>query len=625
MSGLIPQHVIDEISQRLNPIEVIGEYVQLRRRGSTYLGLCPFHNEKTPSMNVDPDRGLWHCFGCGTGGSMFTFVQRMEGLSYFETVRLLAGKAGVTIEFSETAQQENSERLRALNLLDRAADFYHEMLLNSQSGEIGREYMISRNISRDTAVRFRLGYAPESSALLDVLHKAGFQTEEAVKCGLITENSYYGPSDIMRGRLVYPICDSQGKVLAFGGRRLDDNQKTAKYMNTPETAWYSKRRNLYGLHLAKTDIKRQRVCVLVEGYFDVISLHQVGVTTAVASCGTAFTEEQARLLKRYSGSEDGQSNAFNVLLMYDSDAAGEKATLSANAILEEAGLRAQAVFLPPGDDPDSLAQRGLQAVKEVLDSAEGVVSYKMRKLLDGGQIDISEPEGKADFVRQVMPLLRQMKDPVVRDAYLRKLSYYTGVKETSLYRLLRSPGREISERKQRLRRFSVEEELFRLCAADPQWISVVRDIVTPGMFEDERMQAYFSTLFALKDIESRQEPIALQELLQDEADDEAVQRLAELLTRENPATDAEDVKKLAVAVRDRVRRRRLEVLSKEIVTALDAGRLRMDNDDPLYRDYKEYCLLKRYFHGNLNADDPDDPFYEDYRAYCQRERSGGQN
>lgn len=602
MAGAIPQNITEEISLRLNPVDVIGEYVQLRRSGSKYLGLCPFHDEKTPSMNVDPDSGLWYCFGCQAGGNLFQFVQRMENLSYFEAVRLLAEKAGVAFELSETAQRDNSERLRALNLLERAADYYHAMLLENPDGQLGREYMISRNIARDTAVKFRLGYSPDNSTLLNTLLKAGFKTEEILKCGLIRDNSYYGPSDIMRGRLIYPICDAQGRVVAFGGRRLDDSKKEiAKYMNTPETPWYSKRHTLYGLNWAKNDIKKQHVCVLVEGYFDVISLHQVGVTTAVASCGTAFTQEQAQLLKRFSVSERDSAEAFNVFLMYDSDAAGEKATLSANEIIEEAGLRAQAVFLPFGDDPDSLAQRGLEEVQKALNEAEGIVSYKMRKLLASEAIDLTTPEGQADFVSQIMPLLRQVKDPVRRDAYLRRLSFYSGSSETRLYSMLRSFNRAGTNVRQRIRRFTAEEELFTICVSQPRWISMAREIVTVDMLdymlEDEQLRTYFYALFTLPNLEERTEAVSLSELLTAEPDAEESKRLAELLTRDKMASDAEDVRKLALAVRDRMWRRRLDTLRLEIVPALDAGNI--DNRDSRYQ---EYTQLKRYFHGETDED-----------------------
>ena len=586
MSGVIPRNIIEEIDRRLNPLEIIGEYVPLRRNGSRYVGLCPFHDEKTPSMSVNPDSGLWHCFGCGASGNLCQFVQRMEGLNYVETMRLLAGKAGVNFETSESALNDNSERLRALNLLDRAADFYRDMLLNSQAGQIGRDYLRERNISRDTAVKFRLGYAPDSSGLMQALRKAGFAADEAVKCGLLSANGYYGPSDVMRGRLIFPICDYQGRVLAFAGRSLGDFKP--KYLNTSETPWYSKRHNLYGLHLAKNDIRKQHICVLVEGYFDVISLHQAGVTTAVASCGTALTPEQAQLLKRYSVSDEYSSDVFSVLLMYDSDAAGQKATLKGNEILEEAGLRSQAVFLPAGDDPDSLAQRGLEAVREALDGAEGIVSYMMRKLLT--ELDITTDEGKEDFVKQTLPLLRKVKDPVRQDVYLRKLAYYSGVNEARIYGLLRFRGRVEGREEKKLRRLTVEEELFRLCVSQPKWISVVREIITPDMLQDKTLQPYFRMLFALKDAEVRQEALTLSELQLDGSDEET-KRLAELLTRDTLETEEEDVRKLASAVCDRVRRERLEELRREIVPALDAGAISME--DPRYQ---EYCQLKRYFH-----------------------------
>ena len=580
MAGMIPQSVLEEVQRRLNPIDIIGRYVSLRRRGSKYLGLCPFHKEKTPSMNVDPDNGLWYCFGCHEGGNVFQFVMRMEGLKYYEAVRQLAQEVGITVELSDTARQENNERQRALNLLDRAADFYHSVLLESPQGEVGREYMIKRNISRDTAVKFRLGWAPDGNgALLQTLHKAGFTTEEASKCGLLTYSEFYGTGDLMRNRLIFPICDPQGKVLAFGGRSLGDSK--AKYMNTPETPWYSKRHNLYGLSQAKSSIKSQDVSLLVEGYFDVISLHQVGITTAVASCGTALTAEQAQVLKRFSG---------NVLLLYDSDLAGQKATLSANAVLEEAGLRAQVVRLPDGEDPDSLAQSGVDAVSAVLSRAEGVVPYLMGKLAE--EIDLTTPEGKEDYVRQVMPLLRKVKDPTRRDAYVRKLAYYSGATEAHLHRGLRGYGVIPEHREQRVRAFNNEEKLFCLCLNNPQWVEAVRGLVSADMIEDEKLRPFFQAIFAFPDLEQRKQPLTLNELMDDISDDDLLSHLAELLTRDSLASTKEDVLKLASVVRDKRLRVRLEKLRREVISALDKGEMQLD--DPRYL---EYCELKRHFHG----------------------------
>ncbi|MBQ7568598.1 DNA primase [bacterium] len=592
MSGLISQSTKDEILRRLNPVEFIGRYVLLRRSGGKYWGCCPFHDEKTPSFSVDPDRGLWFCFGCQAGGDIIGFVMRRENVGFSEAIRLLAEETGVHIETSETALQERSERQRALNLLDRAADYYQRVLLEEPAGQLGREYLQERNISRETAVAFRLGCSPEhGGGFVDTLRKAGFTVAEAVKCGLLTENSYYGVSDFMRGRLIFPICDAQGRVLAFAGRSLGDS--LPKYKNTAETPWYSKKNTLYGLHLAKKAIQKQDVCVLVEGYFDVISLHQVGAVTAVASCGTALTPEQAKALSRLSS---------NAVLMYDSDAAGQEATLRGHEILEAAGINVQAAALPPGDDPDSLAQRGAEAVQEILSTAQSVVEYAMSKLLN--EIDITTAEGKSVFYKKILPMLSKVSDSARQEAYLRRLSFYSGVPDARIrqdLRWLRDPRRGSADNRQsspqrqgkaiKVRRFSDEEELFRLCVNNPALIEAVRELISPDMLEDKELVPYFEALFKLDKNLRDAEPVKLQDLCPEMPDAEQLKRLAELLTRNSLASTEDDARKLAMVVRDRRWRERLDALRLEVLPAIDAGT--MELSDPRY---KEYCDLKRYFH-----------------------------
>ncbi len=578
MSGVIPADVIDSVTQRLNVAEIMGRYVTLRRTGSKYVALCPFHNEKTPSMSVDVDKGLWYCFGCHEGGNIYQFVMRMEGLRFSEAVQKLAEEVGITVETSEAALQENSERQRALALLERAADFYQKTLLQSPAGQAGRAYMVERGISRDIAVKFRLGWAPDGgAALMKALSISGYKAEEAEKCGLLTRTSF-GVGDLMRNRLVFPICNSQGKVLAFGGRCLGDGKP--KYLNTPETPWYSKRHNLYGLSLARGSISQQDVSVLVEGYFDVISMHQVGITTAVASLGTALTAEQAALLRRYSP---------NAILMYDSDTAGEKATLRGNDVLEEAGMRALVASLPAGDDPDSLARRGLEGVQSVLEAAVGVVGFQMEKLLR--EIDITTPEGKEDFVKATLPFLKKIKDPARQDAYVRRLAYYSGVAETRLHWRLRGNRQPSGAVVRPMRMLSVEEQLLEACMSHPAFVAEVQQHLSLDDFSDKGLRPYFELLFNMEGLAERQNSLTLKELMAGAGDDDQV-RLAEIMTHRDLPTTREDVIKMASSVRDKHLRERLEQLRRELIPALDAGEVGVD--DPRFQEYNK---LRRHFHG----------------------------
>jgi DNA primase len=576
MSSRIPEATVDEILRRCDLVEVMGRYVQLRRTGRKYVALCPFHQEKTPSLHVDPEKGLWHCFGCKVGGTVLTFVQMMEGLNFREVALKMAAEVGIQVEISRQAAAEDSRRERAFNLLDRVAGYYHELLLRSPLGQPGREYLAERRISRETAERFRLGWAPGGGrALARKLEKAGFSRRESLEAGVLVERSS-GLRDLLRDRLVFPICDTQGRVLAFGGRALGDVQP--KYLNSPDSAFYSKRMHLYGIHLARGPISRGDQAVLVEGYFDVVSLHQAGFPRAVASLGTALTPEQANLLHRYTRT---------AVLAYDSDPAGQQATLKGAEILEEAGLRVLVATMPEGEDPDSLARKNPEALTEQIAAAVGVVEFQMDCLQR--RIDLSTPEGKEDFVREVLPSIGRIRDSVRQDAYVRRLAYRTAISEQRLHWRLRRSRRKPEPVRHRARAFDVEEGLLYLCAANPEWIAVVREIISVEMISREEMRPLFSALLGLGE---RKEPVTLAEFLPHLQEEGMVSRLTEILAQEPLQSTVEDVRKLAVLIRDRALRERLEVLREEVLPTLNAGQ--MDLEDPLYQ---EYFQLLRHFHG----------------------------
>ena len=576
MSSKIPEATLEEILRRSDVAAILGRYVQLRRSGRKFVALCPFHQEKTPSLHVDPEKGLWHCFGCKVGGTVFNFVMMMEGLNFREAALKLAGEVGVVVEISEEAAREDSERERAMNLLERVAAYYHEMLLRSPLGQPGRDYLAARGISREVAERFRLGWAPEGGqALARKLQQAGFSVQEALACGVLMERGS-GVRDLLRARLVFPICDTQGRVLAFGGRTLGEAQP--KYLNSPESAYYSKRMHLYGLNLARGPISRKDEAVLVEGYFDVVSVHQAGVPRAVASLGTALTPEQATLLRRYTKT---------AVMAYDADRAGQQATVKGAEVLEDAGLRVLVARMPEGDDPDSLARRDPEALAQALESAEGVVEFQMDCL--ERQMDLSTPEGKEDFVREVLPAIGRIRDSARQDAYVRRLAYRTGISEQKLHWRVRRGGRAPEPTRRRYRTLDLEERLFHLCAASPEWIPVVREILPVERISNQEMRPLFDVLLGM---EGRVEPVGLHELLPYLQEEGMLSKLTEILAQEPLQSTPEDVRKLAESVRDRALRERLEVLRKEVVPAVDAGRL--DPGDPLCQ---EYYQLRRHFHG----------------------------
>src|SRR5579872_997406 len=363
-------NAIDEVRQRADIVEIIGAHVRLRRTGRNFVGLCPFHNEKTPSFSVNAERGFYHCFGCGAGGTVFNFIMKVEGLSFPEAIRSLATRYGVTLPELKNDGPGAAEREALARANQTAAEFYAHVLWNTPDGEQAREYLKSRGISVETARAFMLGFSPARPAsLAKALEKRGL-TDAGVKAGVIKRDGS-GLYDAFRARVMFPIRDAQGRVIAFGGRVLD--ARMPKYLNSPESPAYSKTRTLYGLHEARQAIASQDRVIIVEGYFDVIALWQAGFRETVASCGTSLTVDQLRLLQRYTK---------NVYACFDGDAAGRKASLRALEIFLQAGLLGRGIFIPTGFDPDTLVrERGAAFLEELIAASELLVDYFMEQVI----------------------------------------------------------------------------------------------------------------------------------------------------------------------------------------------------------------------------------------------------
>ncbi|MGZ6253484.1 MAG: DNA primase, partial [Candidatus Binataceae bacterium] len=356
---------LEEIRTRADIVEVIGAHVRLKRAGRNFVGLCPFHNEKTPSFSVNPERGFFHCFGCGAGGTVFNFIMRTEGLNFPEAIESLARRYGVTLpERGGETGPGAGERDAALRANQTAADFFVHVLWKTPDGAAARDYLAARGVAAETARTFGLGFAPERPAnLARALEKRGLLTA-AVRLGLVRQDGA-GTRDMFRGRLMFPIRDGQGRVLAFGGRVLD--QRLPKYINSPESPLYSKSRNVYGLYEARAAIASADRAIVVEGYLDAIAVWQAGFKETIASLGTALTVDQLRLVGRQTR---------NVLACFDGDAAGRKASLRALEIFLAAGLLGRGIFIPPGFDPDTfIKQRGAQAFAELIASADLLADY----------------------------------------------------------------------------------------------------------------------------------------------------------------------------------------------------------------------------------------------------------
>jgi DNA primase len=420
----INEETVNAIRDRSDIVEVISGYLPLRRSGANYLGLCPFHQEKSPSFNVNAPRQIFHCFGCGTGGNVFTFLMRMEGLTFPEAVKRLGEKVGITVEETPVTpadRQRRDQRERLLRINEAAAAFYHRLLLEDAAGAPGRRYLRQRGYEADMVRAFRLGFAPDQwEALVSHLATLGFTAAELRAAGLVREGREgRGDRDLFHSRLLFPILDPEGRVVAFGGRVLDDG--TPKYLNSPETLVYQKGRTLYGLYQGRDAIRHSRTALVVEGYFDLLALHRAGLANAVAACGTALTADHARLLKRY---------AEQVLLVFDADKAGRQATFRAMDALLPEGLTVKAVSLAAGEDPDSfLASQGADALHVRLAAARPALELYLDEQL---QLHGDGIEGRARAAEEVLARIRRLPSDLERDLYLKQLAARTGLDQALL-------------------------------------------------------------------------------------------------------------------------------------------------------------------------------------------------
>ncbi|MGE0492162.1 MAG: DNA primase [Vulcanimicrobiota bacterium] len=570
MIAKIPDKTVEAVLDRTSIADVVGRYVKLKKQGRRLVGLCPFHSERTPSFSVDPVKGLWYCFGCQEGGSLFNFIMKVEGITFPEAVRKMGAEVGVVVEADEEETPEQLHRKRLLELLERCAQYYHELLVKSPLGRAALDYCRGRGLSEAAVERFRLGWAPDGGqALVQKLQAAGYSLEDGLAAGVLRERGGRY-ADTLRGRLVFPITNAQGKVLAFGGRVLGDGQP--KYLNTPETDLYSKRRHLFGLAQHRGAISRAERAVVVEGYLDVISMSQAGVELGVASLGTSLTEEQTELLKRY---------AHQAILAYDADRAGEAATIKAIELFENIGLRVSIAPLPPGHDPDSLARAGgATAIEACLEGAIEVIEFLIAR--SQRRWDLNTPGGKQDFASEVLPAIGRIADPIRRDAYVVKVANLLHVSEQRLAWRLQGAeapeGRRVAKRGRRLS--DIEERLLSICATEPKWITLVKAELSPDDIQREDLRPLYVALF---EVERRDEPIRLQDFLAHLTDEVQVERLSELLMGEELSSSEEDIRRLIRDVRKKGLEVKVERLRQRVVDQMQAGTL--NSEDELYQEY----------------------------------------
>ena len=420
---MIPEPIIDEVRARADIVEVVGEQISLKRAGKDFRALCPFHHEKTPSFYVVPAKGFYKCFGCGESGDVFSFLMKRGGLTFQDAVRELAGKVGVDIPETRRADGEEPHR-KVYEAIAFAAEYFCEQLWDEKAGERARRYLDGRGIGEDVARRFGLGYALDDwRKLREAAHRHGIEDAVLLEAGLIKESERgEEPYDRFRDRLIFPIAELGGRVVAFGGRILRPSEKAPKYLNSPETPVYHKGRMLYGLNWSRGGIRREGAALVVEGYMDYVSLAARGIGHVVAALGTAMTEEQANLVARYAG---------KAYLLYDSDEAGLRATFRTADALLRAGVHPLVVTLPPGEDPDSIArQGGADALLPYLHDAVDVMERKLAMLAERGLLE--DTVGRRRALDRLLPTIRATVDPSLRDIYISRIAERTGVRRETL-------------------------------------------------------------------------------------------------------------------------------------------------------------------------------------------------
>ena len=416
MKVFIPEEVIDEVRASSDIINVVSDYVRLRKQGNNYVGLCPFHNEKTPSFMVSADKQIFRCFGCGEGGNVISFIMKWEKTSFPEAVRFLANRAGITI--SEEDDPVKNARLKELNeayeINELVKDFYQYILANHPVAGEARNYLKKRGLTEETIDKFQIGFAPPSwDGLLHFLNKKGYAPEKLEKLGVVLARSKGKPGfyDRFRNRVMFPIWDIRGKVVGFGGRVLDDS--VPKYLNSPETILFNKSHLLYGINKAAESIRRNDQAIIVEGYLDVITCHQAGISNVVASLGTAFTREQGKLLLRYSQA---------VIMAYDADAAGVHATMRGWQLLDDLGCRVRVVSIPDGKDPDEFIRaHGVDEFLGVVrQGAQTLSEFNTDRAME--KYDMATLEGKFKIASEVIPSITNISNEIEKNEAIMRLA-----------------------------------------------------------------------------------------------------------------------------------------------------------------------------------------------------------
>lgn len=490
----IPDQVIEQIRTASDIVSVIGDYVpDLKKAGRNFKCCCPFHTEKTPSFIVSPEKGIFRCFGCGVAGDVFKFVMLIENISWIESVKKLAEKNGITIQETFNEKYSVSEKTKIFELLEMTAKFYNRCLLETKAASFARDYVKKRGMTDETIKKFMIGYAPKGK-LLESAKKKGYAYDILSKAGLVTKTDYGTAFEYMSERLVFPILDIQGRVVAFGGRTLADSK--AKYLNTPETIVYSKSSNLYGLYQTLPDLRKSKSIIVVEGYMDVVLSQQYGVSGTVAPLGTAFTQQQAKLINRY---------AEDVTLLFDPDDAGRTATQRALEICAECNVSAKTSSLPEGVDPDEyLLENGKENFYTLLNkNAKTAIEFVVDRVLSN--VDINSAQGKAKAVVSLLDFVEKNKNIIVQREYIKFIAQKLDIEEDVIWQEFKRKTvfktniiEENFVEKNSIKKTSLEEKLlkFLLENANRQYIKKLKE----NFFTDSNCVTIYNMLLEDKDI-----------------------------------------------------------------------------------------------------------------------------
>ena len=522
-----PEELIEEVRLRNDIVDVVGSCVKIQKKGSSYFGLCPFHSEKSPSFSVSPSKQMYHCFGCGVGGNVFSFVMNYENYTFMEAVKYLADRAGMKLPEIELSQEEKEKENRRTRLLEvnREAATYFYYQLRHKNGESGYKYLKGRCLTDETLNKFGLGFScMTSNDLVKYLESKGFEDDLIKDAGLATFDEKYGMHDLFWNRVMYPIQDINHRVIGFGGRVMSDAQP--KYLNSPESDIFNKRRNLYGLNFARTSRKNR--LILCEGYMDVISMHQAGFTEAVASLGTAFTVEQANVVKRYTDS---------VYLAYDSDGAGTAAALRAIGILRDVGLTCKIINMNPHKDPDEFIKSlGAEAFEDRINNAENSFFFEIRQLEKG--FDLKDPDGRTKFTREMAAKLMQFPDEIERENYMGAMADKYNVGYSALKNLVSSLAaknggeyKPIEKPKSGIHKPNPEDNVKKAQNLLLTWISdepniykIVKEFITPEDFTDELYRKVAERFFSDLD-NGKVNPAAIVSMFEDETEQATVAQI----------------------------------------------------------------------------------------------------